>query len=338
MLEIEGTEGVKSVIKSEKREANRKIKEYHYWVSDSKEKLPKLKYQAPSRFTDEGDGFMNLYHVYSCYELGVGRVATRRIPCHCENCQLQITKAWIPRTEPKDQPRFKLVDNCKYINYFGDKNRWYFVDLQQRTEKNPNHYSYMDEDANLYRKDLRDHIGNQMYTQIKEGNVGAIVVDDEETEGYYLVEWVGSPFYQTIDGVETLMCSGIYWNQVKRAPRWYTRTNPVEQEDHILNHVIHPNVLLHPISDQNQLPNGCRKADATAKGAMKLDLHTHDEIIDEIIRRETLEHIESESENENEDKIASEDEEESDDSSIDISLNNSSSSSSNSNSSCSESE
>ena len=41
----------------------------------------------------------------------------------------------------------------------------------------------MDEDANLYRKELRDHIGNQMYTQIEEGNVGAIVVDDEETEG-----------------------------------------------------------------------------------------------------------------------------------------------------------
>ena len=111
----------------------------------------------------------------------------------------------------------------------------------------------------------------------------------------------------------------------------------MEQENHILNHVIHPNVLLHPISDLNQLPNGCRKADATAKGAMKLDLHTHDEIIDEIIRRETLEHIASESENEEE--IPSEDgDETNDDSSIDISLNNSSSSSSNSNSSCSESE
>ena len=66
MLEIEGNQGVKSVIKSEKREGTRKIKEYHYWVSDPKEKLPGLKYQAPSRFTDEADGFMNLYHVYSC--------------------------------------------------------------------------------------------------------------------------------------------------------------------------------------------------------------------------------------------------------------------------------
>ena len=41
MLEIDGTEGVKSVIKSEKRETNRKIKQYHYWVSD-----PKKSYQV----------------------------------------------------------------------------------------------------------------------------------------------------------------------------------------------------------------------------------------------------------------------------------------------------
>ena len=46
MLEIEGNQGVQSVIKSEKREANRKIKQYHYWVSDPKEQLPSLKYQA----------------------------------------------------------------------------------------------------------------------------------------------------------------------------------------------------------------------------------------------------------------------------------------------------
>ena len=97
----------------------------------------------------------------------------------------------------------------------------------------------------------------------------------------------------------------------------------MEQEDHILNHVIHADVLLHPISDQNQLPNGCRKADATEKRAMKLDLHTHDEIIDEIIRRESLEHIASESENEEE--IACESAEETDDSSVATNLSSNSS-------------
>ena len=136
----------------------------------------------------------------------------------------------------------------------------------------------------------------------------------------------GSPYYQNVDGVVTLMCSGIYLNEVKRAPHWYTRSNPVQMEDHILNHVIHANVLLHPISDDNKLPNGCRKRDAVAKKAMKLDSNTHDEIIDEIIRREPLEDVEIESKNEEE--IESEEAEESDDSSIEINLNDSSNNSS----------
>ena len=41
-----------------------------------------------------------------------------------------------------------------------------------------------------------------------------------------------------------------------RAPKWYTRSNPIQQEDHLLNHgVVHPKVVLHPISTENKLPN-----------------------------------------------------------------------------------
>ena len=74
--------------------------------------------------------------------------------------------------------------------------------LQQRSKKNQNYHKFKDEDANLYRKDLRDdHVGNLMYSEISEGNVGAVVlVDDEEKYGYYLVEWVGSPFFVEING------------------------------------------------------------------------------------------------------------------------------------------
>ena len=91
------------------------------------------------------------------------------------------------------------------------------------------------------------------------------MVDDEATDGYYLVEWVGAPFFVDIDGNNTLMCSGIYWNEVERAPKWYTRSDPIQQEDHVLNHVVHSNVLLHSISSDNKLPNGPRKSDSMAK-------------------------------------------------------------------------
>ena len=72
------------------------------------------------------------------------------------------------------------------------------------------------------------------------------------------------------------MCSGIYcWNPVKRAPRWYTRHNPIQQEDHLLNHVVFPRVLLYPISAKNKLPNERKKIGAIAKNAMRLNIkHT----------------------------------------------------------------
>ena len=47
---------------------------------------------------------MGLYHVYSCYELGVETIATRRVPCHY---------------------------------------KWYFVKLEQMSEKKENHHKYM---------------------------------------------------------------------------------------------------------------------------------------------------------------------------------------------------
>ena len=88
----------------------------------------------------------------------------------------------------------------------------------------------MDENAILYRKDLIDHVGNLMYFEIEEGNVGAVVVDDEGTDSHYLVEWgVSSPFFVESNGNNTLMCSGIHWNPVRRAPKWYTTSNPIQQ-------------------------------------------------------------------------------------------------------------
>ena len=50
-----------------------------------------------------------------------------------------------------------------------------------------------------------------------------------------------------------------------------------------------------PISDSNKLPNGCAKASATRQGAMKLDADSHDFVMEEIFRREALEHIHSDS-------------------------------------------
>ena len=85
---------------------------------------------------------MTLYHVYSCYEVGVETVATRRIPCHyCEHCKEQILKPWVSGLEPRMQPRFQPLSNCKYKDILLNKNTQYFVKLKQRSKKNQNHHT-----------------------------------------------------------------------------------------------------------------------------------------------------------------------------------------------------
>ena len=44
------------------------------------------------------------YHVYVCPELGVGRVAMRRIPCACVACDNMIRCPWVVGTIAKEQP------------------------------------------------------------------------------------------------------------------------------------------------------------------------------------------------------------------------------------------
>ena len=149
----------------------------------------------------------------------------------------------------------------------------------------------MDEEANLFRKDVRDLIGEEVYAAVEEGKFGAVVCnDDKEKHGYYLVEWLGVPW--TRQDTDELLCKAVYWNSVPYAPGWYTRSNPPHIETQLLNHIITADLELHPISESNKLPNGCAKASATRKGAMKLDIETHDFIMEEIFRREALEHVE----------------------------------------------
>ena len=62
-----------------------------------------------------------------------------------------------------------------------------------------------------------------------------------------------------------LMCDALYWNDVPRAPGWYTRSTPPHVETHLLNHVITADLPLHEISNDNILPNDFAKAFATKK-------------------------------------------------------------------------
>ena len=69
----------------------------------------------------------------------------------------------------------------------------------------------MDEEANLLKKNIRDLIGEEVYTAlVEEGKYGSAVVYNDKKEkyaGYYLVEWIGVPW--TDRETRQLMCDAV---------------------------------------------------------------------------------------------------------------------------------
>ena len=127
----------------------------------------------------------------------------------------------------------------------------------------------MEAEANCFRKNIRDLIGEEVNVAIEVGKYGSVVCNDKNKKyGYNIVEWARVPW--TDQEKHELLCDAAYWNTVPRAPGWYTGTYPPHIETHIINNVIAANLPLHEISEDHMLPNGCAKASATKKGERKL--------------------------------------------------------------------
>ena len=120
-LDAGTTTGAKSVVKHEKQESNRKVRNYHYWVRGADETLSSLKYESPDKFTKEKYGVMSMYHIHSCFEMDLQWIGFRRIPCNCLSCRQQMRQPWQNGIGFKQQPKFQLEKNCKYRNYLSDK-------------------------------------------------------------------------------------------------------------------------------------------------------------------------------------------------------------------------
>ena len=128
-----------------------------------------------------------------------------------------------------------------------------------------------------------------MAGKITKGNIGAIAVDDDSTDGYYLVQWTGTPY--TCQETGDLLCYGQYLNQVPRAKQWYTMSD-LQPDLHNVKHIVFADVEMEKVSSTNRLPRNCDVTSATSKGAMKIPPEEHDYILEEITRRASLENPE----------------------------------------------
>jgi hypothetical protein len=154
-----------------------------------------------------------------------------------------------------------------------------------------------------------------MAETIKEQNYGAVMTEDDNTNGYYLVRWASEPYasQEVTDewAIGELVCDGTYLNPVGRARNWYT-----QGEDSVtlrVQHVVAANLQLEKPSDQVRLRSACNRTEALKKGATRLSDDSHMTILDEIDRRDILDYEEDDGSSSDDDSVEEPTEEESSD-------------------------
>ena len=62
-----------------------------YWhVRDIDEEMNESKYNTILFNKRDGVTFMDMYHFYTCWELGLAKAALWQVPCYCKHCNEQI--------------------------------------------------------------------------------------------------------------------------------------------------------------------------------------------------------------------------------------------------------
>ena len=289
-------EGTKSYKKSNKREQNAPLKRREYYLHDAKDqKYNQIHMKLNGLRKEKYHGLTAMYNVRTDPDLGIGKAAVHRIPCACDGCLEQLNKEWQKGIPPEDQERYKTSEKCKFHSILAGLNDWAIVNLV------PSQKSDEEQVA-----DTQDVVLSELTTQIAEeievGNVAAFMTDDEDADGFYLVDIIEEP-YTLQEDIELeggaiipagqMVSKGRYWSRVPRTARFYT-TNELQYEEIIqVKHIVAANVLMEKISDKNKLPNGYPhhlKHKAINDGARSISSDSYEEIKDEISRREPLDH------------------------------------------------
>ena len=193
------------------------------------------------------------------------------------------------------QKRYLSSTTCSLWPIFEGLNDWNIVQLLPGKDND-------DEDIQTIHRIVLDAKTESLCVQ--EEKVGAFRTEDPDAEGYYLVKWTSVP-YRLEESRELteyhpplfvpkgeLVADAVYFNQVPRAPRWYT---PVDMCTTVrLQQVIIADLKLQNESDRGRLPNSCNKTEARRKGALKLSDQDHGRLLDEISRMEILDFVEEE--------------------------------------------
>ena len=294
ILEQEAVSSVKSTVKHEKREDNRKINTRSWHVRPIDETLNGMKCST-IKIADPSVTFSDMYHYYTCWELGIGCAALRRFPCNCQACDEQIRISWVDGIDSKIQPRFKLANNCRFGSILGDSNKWHLVQIEESDKAT-------DVDATLF--DILHHVTTAVASTINIGSVGAVCTSDGDAVfGYYLFEFMSLPYtdqnhdgYEDddiIDGCISLKCEGRWMYELPGTKDWYY-TPPLSEQHGVdsidVVNVVLSEVVMEELSATNKPTRRNANAQAGERNAKRMSKESHDFIVDEIVRREALEY------------------------------------------------
>jgi hypothetical protein len=265
--------GVKSDAKYAKREASAALKIRNYHVQKGEDvqfEGIKMEAQIPkSKHTY--NGLTVMYNLRADPDLGVGRIALRRIPCACSKCTEQTNKPWALNVKLELQPRYSQNTECEMGPIFHGLNDWRIIEVKPATKEDH------EEDFHAAQDIVLESLVKAMTGEVKEGNVGAFATEDPESDGYYVVRFKSVPYaltrqtklteYNPAIVVEegALVVDAEYLNMVPWSQRWYIPSSL--QTTVRLQQVVHPNLTLGSESGNNSLPNGCNKRSARNLGA-----------------------------------------------------------------------
>ena len=264
--------GVVSHKKLKKREDKKKMKQrfYHYQDFDEVEyKDSKFRLKG----FEEGDhnGIMAHYNFRFDPDLTLGFCAARRIPCSCKSCLDQLKLPWDKTKDETNQDRYKQNRTCTRWNMFQGLNDWKIIQTSATT-------TYERDTETIKRSILRRH-QSHMSSLIKIGDTAAYNVDDENADGFYIVQWDTEPYVD--DATGQLMCDAHFYDNPPRCQSVYCLVNlPVKVR---VQHVMATNIVMEKITDTKQLPkNAQNKKQLISDGVFTISATDLEDIHNEI--------------------------------------------------------
>jgi hypothetical protein len=209
--------------------------------------------------------------------------------------------------------------NCKLGDEFGDLNEWKFVTLK------PKPGECVDDEIHACMDDALQVIEAQMIPKLKSQRYAAINCDDEQSDGYYLVQWEGQPFVlqesMKVEGCKdempegTTVCEGRYLHRVPRNPHWFQHLTYKMDPKKLfrVQYVLNPDIELEKYTRTNKPTAGSltsQQERMAPSRCYKVPQNVVKAIAIEKLQRKALDYIEIEWDEDNEEAKEEEEEEE----------------------------